>query len=75
MCLFVTGLLPSTANLAAVRSIVGPEGSAWRPFDEPSIQRQLPGDLQPYVLTGSTCDCDTVLGSTSPTGKSSTRTQ
>jgi hypothetical protein len=51
VCWFISGTLPKTANLAAVRSIVGPEGNAWRPRG-----------VGYFDVTGSGCDCDTALG-------------
>ena len=63
MCWFISGTLPRGADLAAVRSIVGPEGSAWRPFTEAALKAQLPRAVDCFSVTASSCDCQTVLGS------------
>src|SRR5262245_49618334 len=61
MCYFITATLPSGADLAAVRAVVGPEGSRWTALSNRHVQAQLPKGWGYYGVTGSVCDCQSAL--------------
>ena len=60
MCYFVTGTLPVGADLERVRSVGGPEGSAWLPISNHFVQEQLPSSAY-YLVNGGVCDCESAL--------------
>lgn len=60
MCHFIKLVLPSTADVPALREIVKRHGRILEPISEPRVDRELsPGD-QAYLTTGR-CDCGTRL--------------
>lgn len=61
MCYFITATLPSGADLASVRALVGPEGSSWAALSNRYVQDQLPKGWGYYGITGSVCDCQSAL--------------
>jgi hypothetical protein len=61
MCFFITATLPAEADLVAVRTVVGPEGSSWTLLTNAYVQNQLPKGSRYFLLTGSSCDCQSAL--------------
>lgn len=62
MCTFVTALLPRSADLARIRSAVGPATEVLRPIVNPSVERYVGADGAYYRAYEGMCDCGVALG-------------
>lgn len=62
MCHYITAVLPSKANVAALDVIVRPFGRQLRPIANPSMREQLGAGHHYCFTTRGHCDCDTSLG-------------
>lgn len=72
MCRFITAAVPADIDLPAVKPLLDKYGMSFKEVRNSFVESQLEGDRYARV-TGSVCDCDTVLGSVSAQGEVQTK--
>ena len=61
MCIYITIVLPASANLPGVKALAEAAGLGFAPYRNPNLERQLQlGELLVRATLGH-CDCDTPL--------------
>ena len=63
MCIYISAIVPKTADVARLSEIAARHGKDFRPFENPSIQSQLNAGESLFLTTVGHCDCGSAIGS------------
>ena len=63
MCIFITIVLPASANLPGVKTLAEAAGLGFAPYRNPNLEGQLQSGELLFRATLGHCDCDTPLAS------------
>ena len=63
MCTYISAIVPKTTDVARLSELAARHSKDFRPFTNPSIQRQLEPGESLFLTTVGHCDCDSAIGS------------